>query len=310
LLQAPLSLRVLLDKVHTHHFAILFLLGVVSLCNTYATSSNQILKQQMKWIVIGTTLGAFPFFFFYAVPYWFGVIPSFWMEATVFPLVFIPLTFGYAIIKYRLMDVDIIFKRGVASTLASLAVVGFYFGLIAFVSEVAHASGANRIWVIISIVVAAFIFSPLRNWIQVRVDKYFYREHYDYRKTLIEFGKTLGAEINLKRLLESVVDRIGRTLSVDKIAIFLLNEDSRRFRLVKSVGITYSLQNADLGFLDPDRAALVKGYLFYENLRALVLETTEHRDILKQLDLNYYLPCVTKGSTIAYIGLGRTSRGE
>jgi two-component system, NtrC family, sensor kinase len=308
LLQSPLSLRVLLDKVHTLHFAILFLLGVVSLCNTYATSPNQTLKQQMKWIVIGTTLGAFPFFFFYAVPYWFGVIPSFWMETTVFPLVLIPLTFGYAIIKYRLMDVDIIFKRGVASTLASLAVVGFYFGLIAFVSEVFRASGASRIWVIISIVVAAFIFSPLRNWIQVKVDRYFYREHYDYRQTLIEFGRTLGAEVNLKRLLDTVVERLSRTLSVDKIALFVTEHG--QFRLVKSMGVMPSLRAADLSFLDSQRPALAKGYLFYENLRTLVSESPEHREVLRQLDLNYYLPCVTKGQTIAFIGLGRTARGE
>jgi PAS domain S-box-containing protein len=309
LLQSPLSLRVLLDKIHTLHFAILFLLGVVTLCNTYATSSNQVLKQQMKWIVIGTTLGAFPFFFFYAVPYWFGVIPSFWMEATVFPLVFIPLTFGYAIIKYRLMDVDIIFKRGVASTLASLAVVGFYFGLIAIVSEVFRASGANRIWVIISIVVAAFIFSPLRNWIQVKVDKYFYRERYDYRQTLIQFGRTLGAEVHLKRLLDTVVERLSRTLSVDKIALFLAGENGQ-FRMVKSMGVIPNLREADLSFLDPQRPALAKGYLFYENLRTLALENPEHRDVLRQLDLNYYLPCVTKGQTIAFIGLGRTVRGD
>lgn len=311
LLQAPLVLRVFLDKLHTLHFALLFVLGVASLCHTYFTSANQTLKQQMKWIVLGTTLGAFPFFAFYAVPYWLGVVPSFWMEATVFPLVLIPLTFGYAIIKYRLMDVDIIFKRGVASTLASLAVVGFYFGLIGIVSEVFRASGASRIWVIISIVVAAFIFSPLRNWIQVKVDKYFYRERYDYRKTLIEFGRTLGAEVNLRRLLDSVVERISRTLSVDKIAIFLASEnDPRRFRLVKSLGMTLSLNEADLGFLDPQRPALAKGYLFYENLRTLVAEDPQYREVLRLLDLNYYLPCVTKSNTIAFIGLGRTTRGE
>ena len=81
LLQAPLSLRVLLDKVHTLHFAILFLLGVVSLCNTYATSSNQTLKQQMKWIVIGTTLGAFPFFFVMPCPIGLvSFLPSGWKQ--------------------------------------------------------------------------------------------------------------------------------------------------------------------------------------------------------------------------------------
>jgi hypothetical protein len=311
LFQSPLMVRVFLDKLHTLHFAVWFVLGVASLCHTYLTSANQTLKQQMKWIVLGTALGVLPFLSFYAVPYWLGVIPSYWMEATVFPLVLMPLTFGYAIIKYRLMDVDIIFKRGVASTLASLAVVGFYFGLIGIVSEVFRASGASRIWVIISIVVAAFVFSPLRNWIQVRVDKYFYRERYDYRKTMIKFGRTLGAEVNLKRLTDLVVERISRTLSVDRIAVFLASEkEPTRFRLVKSMGMNLSFEESQLGFLDTQRPALAKGYLFYENLKTLVSEKPEHRDVLRQLDLNYYLPCVTKGNTIAFLGLGRTTRGE
>ena len=309
--QAPLVVRIFLDRVHTTHFATLFLLGVVSLIHTYFSSVNVTLKQQMRWIVLGTTFGTVPFFLFYAVPYWLGVTPSPWMESTVFPMVLIPLTFGYAIIKYRLMDVDIIFKKGVAATLASLAVVGFYFALIGIVTEVFRASGASRIWVIISLVVAAFIFSPLRNWIQAKVDQYFYRERYDYRKTLIEFGKTLGSEVNLKRLLESVVERISHTLSVDRIAIFLEHEKGpNQFALTKSVGVSLSAQSVNTGFLDPNRPALAKGYLFFENLKALIPEQPEYRDSLRKLDLNYYLPCIVKGHTIAFIGLGRTTRGE
>jgi PAS domain S-box-containing protein len=209
------------------------------------------------------------------------------------------------------MDVDIIFKRGVASTLASLAVVGFYFALIGFVSEVFRASGASRIWVIISLVVAAFVFTPLRNWIQSKVDEYFYRDRYDYRKTLIEFGKSLGSEVNLRRLMDMVVDRISQTLSVDKIAIFLNNEiNPYHFTLAKSLGMSFSVRSLDSGFLDPRRPALAKGYLFYENFKSLVSEPPEYREILTQLDLNYYLPCVIKGNTIAFLGLGRTSRGD
>jgi PAS domain S-box-containing protein len=309
--QAPLVFRIFLDRIHTVHFAAFFLFAVVSLIHTYFSSANITLKQQMRWIVLGTTFGTVPFFLFYAVPYWLGVTPSPWMESTVFPMVLIPLTFGYAIIKYRLMDVDIIFKKGVAATLASLTVVGFYFALIGIVTEVFRASGASRIWVIISLVVAAFIFSPLRNWIQAKVDRYFYRDRYDYRKTLIEFGKTLGSEINLKRLLDSVVERISHTLSVDRIAVFLEHEENlNQFVLAKSVGMSLSAQSVNTGFLDPNRAALAKGYLFYENLKTLIPERAEYRDSLKQLDLNYYLPCVVKGHTIAFIGLGRTTRGE
>ena len=309
--QAPLVLRIFLDRIHTIHFASLFVLGVVSLVHTYFSSANLTLKQQIRWIVLGTTFGTVPFFSLYAVPYWLGVTPSPWMESTVFPMVLIPLTFGYAIIKYRLMDVDIIFKKGVAATLASLAVVGFYFALIGIVTEVFRASGASRVWVIISLVVAAFIFSPLRNWIQGRVDRYFYRDRYDYRKTLIEFGKTLGSEVNLKRLLESVVDRISHTLSVDRIAVFLEDPDNpNQFVLAKSVGMGLSAPSVNTGFLDPNRPALAKGYLFYENFRSLVPDRVEFRESLKQLDLNYYLPCVVKNHTIAFIGLGRTARGE
>ncbi len=76
---------------------------------------------------------------------------------------------------------------------------------------------------------------------------------------------------------------------------------------MKSMGVMPNVREGDLSFLDPQRPALAKGYLFYENLRTLVSEDPEHREVLRQLDLNYYLPCVTKGHTIAFIGLGRTS---
>src|SRR5207247_5902081 len=134
----------------------------------------------------------------------------------------------------------------------------------------------------------------LCNWIQIKVDKYFYRERYNYRQTLIEFGRTLGAEVSLKRLLDTVVERLSRTLSVDKLALFLTGEEGQ-FRLVKSMGVIPSVGEAELSFLDPHRPALAKGYLFYENLRTLVAESPEHREVLRRLDLNYYLPCVTKG---------------
>jgi two-component system, NtrC family, sensor kinase len=309
--QAPLVIRIFLDRVHVIHFALFFVLGVVSLVHTYLTSVSLTLRQQMKWIVLGTAFGTLPFLLFYAIPFWLGVTPTLWMEASILPLGLIPLTFGYAIIKYRLMDVDIIFRRGMASTLSSLAVVGFYFALIAIVSEVFRASKASSVWVIISLVVAAFVFSPLRNWMQDRVDKYFYRDRYDYRKTLIDFGRTLGSEVNLTRMLDSMVERLSRTLSVDKIAVFLSEENEPgRFVLVKSMGISLSTRNMNSGFLDPRRPALEKGYLFYENLKTIVSEPEEYREVLRQLDLNYYLPCVILGQTIAFIGLGKTTHGD
>ena len=60
------------------------------------------------------------------------------MKISVLLLGLLPLTFGYAIFRYRLMDVDLIFKRGVVYTLAAAAVVGMYFALVAGVAELVH----------------------------------------------------------------------------------------------------------------------------------------------------------------------------
>ena len=67
-----------------------------------------------------------------------GSLPGTWMKLSVLSLGLLPLTFGYAIFRYRLMDVDLIFKRGVVYTLAAATVVGMYFALVAGVATLVH----------------------------------------------------------------------------------------------------------------------------------------------------------------------------
>ena len=153
------------------------------------------------------------------------------MKLSVFSLVLIPLCFGYAIIRYRLMDVDIIFKRGLAYTFATAGVVAVYFTAIALIGELSHAAlPSGPAGAMIAIVVAAFLFQPLREWVQARLDHFFYRDRLDYRRTLIEFGRALTNEVRLDHLLESALDRISQTLLVDRLAVFL--EERREIRIV------------------------------------------------------------------------------
>ena len=168
--------------------------------------------------------GSLPFVFFYIVPYAFGCgATAPWMKISVYSLAFIPLCFGYAIIRYRLMDVDIIFKRGLSYTFATAAVVGIYFALIAVIGELFHRPGLSTgpAGGIIAIVVAAFLIEPLREWVQTRLDRFFYRDRLDYRRTLIEFGRALTNEVRLEPLVGSVLDRVSQTLLVDRLAVFL-----------------------------------------------------------------------------------------
>src|SRR5258708_12505109 len=87
----------------------------------------------MKWISGGTILAMTPYTLFYVLPFLSGNLTtpaSPLIKISALSLVFLPLTFAYAIVRYRLMDVDIIVKRGVAYPLATAAILSGYFVVI------------------------------------------------------------------------------------------------------------------------------------------------------------------------------------
>ena len=161
----------------------------------------------------------------------------------------------------------------------------------------------------VAVVVTALLFDPVRKWIQEKLDLFFYRTRYDYRRTLIEFGRELSSETDLDKMLSSLVDRLARTLLVDRMAIFLGNSDSSRFELSKSFGIG-TISGVDLAFLSKPRIEEAAGHIFFENTRQLPRENPAAQEAICRLDLNYYIPCHARQKTIAFLGLGKTMEGD
>ena len=311
LAQATGNLRWNMDREEMAYGAILFIASAVVLGYSYSRASTTILRQQLKWVTRGTVLAIVPYTLFYVLPFLMGSLPGTAMKLSVLSLGLLPLTFGYAIFRYRLMDVDLIFKRGVVYTLAAATVAGLYFALVAGVASLVQmrrpTSGA--VGLILAVVVTALLFDPVRKWIQDRVDQFFYRARYDYRRTLIEFARDLSSETDLRALLSSVIDRLSRTLAVDRIAIFLnRSEEPEQFVLAKSCGITPA-HRLDLGFLAVPRPEAA-GHLFFENAHQALRETPESQETIARLDLNYYIPCRAQQKTIAVLGLGKTTKGD
>ena len=310
-LRASEILRWNLDRSQMLYLAAYFVTATIVLWQTYAHATSPILRQQMKWVTRGTFMAIAPFTIFYVIPFLNGSVPGPAMKVSVLSLIFLPLTFGYAIFRYRLMDVDLIFKRGMAYTLAAGFITGIYFVAIGMASEMFHKNfpSAGPAGLIAAIVVTALLFDPFKNWIQDRLDKFFYRKRYDYRKTLIEFGRDLNSETDLDKMLTAIVDRISRTLLVDRIVV-LVHDDSGQWVLGKSCGISQT-QSLDLSFLDAERPDMeAAGHLFFDNTSQAVRENPSARDTIRRLDLNYYLPCTVMNRTIAMIGLGKTTEGD
>src|SRR5260370_2272018 len=192
-----LGAYLLLRKIEFGYLALCFLAAGLVFYRSYRQAPSGVLRQQSKWLTGGTLARSLPVSFLYIFPMVSGVALRPWMQLSVLSLVLLPLCFGYAVIRYRLMDVDIIFKRGLAYTAATAGVAAVYFALVALIAGVFHPPPTGPPGGMIAIVMAAFLFQPFRAWIQARLDRFFYRDRLDYRRTLIEFGRTLTNEVRI-----------------------------------------------------------------------------------------------------------------
>ncbi|MGH9605411.1 MAG: ATP-binding protein [Terracidiphilus sp.] len=292
--------KLLLDRLNqtaTAYDAAFYVMAALLFLRSYSRADSPLLRQQLKWVTRGTLLAVAPFTLLYAVPYLLGLhTPTPLTDAACLSLVFLPLTFSWAIVRYRLMDTDLIFKRGVAYTLATGLVLGAYFGIIALVAVLVHngVPEAVREWgLAIAIVAAMAIFEPLKRRIQGWVDRAFDRHRYDYRHALVEFGRGLSSETDLRALLQSIVQQLPRTLLVARVAVFL-SDETGRLRLAASHGLPEEVSAAQeqlaLGFLDFD-GSREHSHMFFENAQQTPHLPEAEQRTAALLDLNYYLPC-------------------
>jgi two-component system, NtrC family, sensor kinase len=309
-----LQLRWLLDRLTLGLSLAMYLTGALALGFDYAHSEDPVIRRQLKYLRNGALVGLAPFALFYAIPYLFGVVPTHLMNLSVLSTGLIPLTWAYAITRYRLMDVDIIFQQGYVYTLATLAVIGTFYGLIFVIFNTRNITPPAFV-VLISF--ATFVFQPIRRWIQEQLDRWlFYRDRYDARVTLIEFARELSSETDENVMLAKVSDRLLRTLSIQQIGFFLKSDTTKEFELhsltQRSGRARPDPPVLDLAFLS---WSVDKPYIFFErpkHLNDIVYRQWPEsvRATVEELDFTYYVACKYRDRTIAFFGVSRTTEGD
>lgn len=317
------QLRHRLDQIAIGYLALYYVVAAIVFYTRSLQSEQPLERQQLKWLTRGTLLSVIPFTLFYVIPYLSELpLPSAVLKIAGLTLVFLPLTFAWAIVRYRLMDTDLIFKRGVTYTLATAALVGVYFAVVGVSAEIAHTRLPNlRIWGLLAAIIAtALIFEPIKAAIQARIDRVFDRKRYDYRETLIEFSRGLSSETDSATLAQSIVDRLSQTLLVSRVAVFFAageGSSGRGLHLAAAHGLSEA-ETSEVAI-----AAVHSEFLRFEGREEnghIFLETPEDartlplsdRPLARSLDMHYFLPCRvadrSTGSTrvLAVIGLGRT----
>ena len=144
-----------------------------------------------------------------------------------FLLLLLPVSFGYSIFKYRLMDIDFVIKRSLLYAMVTAMLAGLYLLLVYLIGKgMSYALGIeeNQLGNLFAFVILAFAFDPLKRKAQNWIDRVFYQERYNYQKALLEFSQELPTKIHLDQIFTSMIVRISSTMHVEKVAVVLCDE--------------------------------------------------------------------------------------
>jgi PAS domain S-box-containing protein len=311
---AGASVRVLetLDRLEFLYLAGCLIGGLAALARALTEVRSITGRRQLRWIAWGSALGGTPFALGYALPFAFGVSATLPMQLSAIPLGLIPLAYASAIVRYRLMDIEVIVKRALVYAAALGAIVAIYAAMLQGVQRVWLKGDSEHYWIIafLATLVALLLAPPVKSAVQNMLDRAFYRDRYDYRRALVGFARDLNSDLDLHRLSERLVSRVVETLLVDRMALMLEDEaapyfgsvrasgfgDSHPPALPKRSGIGERLQGGHIVALDDPIAST----------RFPVEEIEYWRDS----DLYYFIPCIAKEGTIAVLAVGRKDTGE
>jgi two-component system, NtrC family, sensor kinase len=300
----------LLDTFELVHLTLFLAAGLAVLIRALRRVRSVTSTRQLRWIVWGTAIGVLPFALGYTVPFALGVTPSLPMELSAIPLAFIPLAFASAIVRYRLMDVEVILKRLLVYTAVLAAIAAIYVVILRSSGVVFIESEDQHRWLIafLATVIVVLLAKPVKDAVQSTIDRAFYRDRYDYRRALVAFARDLNGDLDLSRLSDRLVSRVKETFVVDRMALMLACE-SGEFELLRSAGC--DVPPPRLNGASGIGGRLASGHVVrLDDPLAVGRFTAEEVELWRDAGIYYLVPCVSNDSVNAVFALGRRATGE
>ncbi len=180
-------------------------------------------RQQMKWLLAGIALMAAMVIAGLSLNAAGYVIGDVMVSASFLaPL----LGIGISLLRYRLYDIDIIIRRGLVYGLLTAVLVAIYFGvvLLAQTTFVAITGQESPLAIVVSTLIIAALFNPLRKRLQAFIDRRFYRSGYDAALALEQFAQTARDEVDLEHLTAQLGRVIQQSMQPESLSLWLVSE--------------------------------------------------------------------------------------
>jgi hypothetical protein len=181
-------------------------------------------RAQLTWAFGGLLLGIGLFLFNYPSAFgWVGAPFDLWFAVLAnMGLPVIGLGLAIAVLRYRLFDIDVIIRRTTTYAVLTALLALVYFGSVVLLQRVLSPfTGESTVAVVLSTLLIAALFLPLRRRVQQVIDRRFFRRKYDAEQVLNQFAMTVRDETDLDALTAELVRVIQDTMEPEQVSVWL-----------------------------------------------------------------------------------------
>jgi two-component system NtrC family sensor kinase len=218
-----------LDRLALIHLGVFSLAAVGLLAWRMTRERSWEQNSRLKWVAFGVTGGYLPFVAFYVLPYILELpSPELLNTLAVAPLAFVPLAFAWAILRYKLWDIEVIVRDTISSTLTLLlGIIGFSLVNLAITRGISpELAAARNVLLFAAGLGIAGLLVPTRAGVSSVLERLHYRETFAKRRALSGLGRELLHERDLSRLAAVLLRQIGEGLEIERTNLYLAHGGS------------------------------------------------------------------------------------
>ncbi|MCB4791030.1 MAG: GAF domain-containing protein [Elusimicrobia bacterium] len=285
-------------KFYIINFVFWMIFSLLHVFRSYKNAKSYKIKNQLKYFFLAISVGTF-----------FGsmnLLTSFGFK--IYPIggfanIITPAILAYAIVKHQLLDIQVIIRKSAIYGTLTISLIGIYALIVGGLTAVFGVVGHSGSWFINGIagLSIAVLFLPMREKIQLVIDKLFFKVRYDYHQTLSNLSAELTSIIRLENLLELLVTQVVETMQVQKGFIMLFDRQKEVFSTISQLGMD---KEAILNFSIDKNDKFIS--FLAKNKKIVYLDEIQDSFVvpLKQLTMSLCVPLITKGNLVGILNLG------
>ena len=205
---------------------LIFVTAVTAIVQVYRQKQNRVARAQVTWVALGIAISIGGTLIIYLLEYS-GVVSygdNLIWSILSWPLsLALPICLAIAILRYRLFDINVIIRKTLVYAVLSGLLALVYFGLVVLLQSIFDSVSGQQspIAIVISTLVIAALFAPLRQRVQAVIDRRFFRKKYDAQQVLAQFAQTARDETDMAALQAELLRVVQETMQPEGVTLWL-----------------------------------------------------------------------------------------